>query len=215
MSLKKGEYQQRVVPKIGEIFYNWTVIDNRVSILRNAVQVKMKCKCGTERLVIVTMARQGHSKSCGCLRKSSMPIKHGHSRRNQKTLTYQVWCSMLSRCNNKNNKRYGARGIKVSESWHDYKNFFRDMGEKPTATSLERVNNDGDYCKENCVWATRREQSRNTSRNKYYLYKGEKLILAELERKYPIGHMTIFNRLKKGYTIKEAIETKPWKRLKS
>jgi len=71
---------------------------------------------------------------------------------------------MRSRCNNPNHPRWadwGGRGIKVCERWASYDNFLADMGEKPPGTTLERINNDGDYEPDNCCWATPAKQNRN------------------------------------------------------
>lgn len=81
-----------------------------------------------------------------------------------KTPTYRSWEAMLSRCNNPNNNRYpiyGNRGIAVCERWLKFENFLEDMGLKPEGLTLERTNNDSDYFKENCQWATYVEQARN------------------------------------------------------
>ena len=78
--------------------------------------------------------------------------------------TYISWYSMKSRCNNKNVKcfsRYGGRGIKYSSKWETFQGFLEDMGERIQGTTLDRKNNDGDYCKENCRWATHSEQMSN------------------------------------------------------
>lgn len=72
---------------------------------------------------------------------------------------------MLDRCRNPNNAdkfaNYGGRGIKVAEEWLDFANFFSDMGQRPEGLTLERKDNDGDYCKDNCKWATPKEQANN------------------------------------------------------
>lgn len=89
---------------------------------------------------------------------------------------------MLDRCENPQSNRFythGARGIKVCDRWKEFDNFFADMGAKPEGLTLERVNNDGDYEPSNCRWATYTEQSRNTRRNFYIDFRGERRCLSE------------------------------------
>lgn len=81
-----------------------------------------------------------------------------------KTRTYVSWDAMLQRCTNVKHhkwKDYGGRGIRVCRRWHKFENFLADMGERPVGKTLDRKNNDGNYCKGNCRWATRSEQQRN------------------------------------------------------
>ena len=97
---------------------------------------------------------------------------------------YSTWANMMRRCNDRKNKvwpNYGGRGISVCERWSRFDtgfvNFVADMGERPNGYSLDRIDNDGDYCPENCRWATRREQNINKNNNKSVLnisYKGER-----------------------------------------
>ncbi len=78
--------------------------------------------------------------------------------------TYVTWTDIRQRCNNKNNPsyaNYGGRGIKIDPRWDVYNNFLQDMGEAPVGHSIERKDNNGDYTKENCKWATAKEQGRN------------------------------------------------------
>jgi hypothetical protein len=74
---------------------------------------------------------------------------------------------MKQRCTNPNNarwKNYGERGITYTEDWETFEGFYKDMGERPLGLSLERVDVNGNYCKENCVWATPQQQVRNQTR---------------------------------------------------
>lgn len=78
--------------------------------------------------------------------------------------TYQTWADMKIRCNNPQHKsypHYGGRGITYDPRWEIFSNFFEDMGEKPPGLTIERLDNDGPYCKANCVWADRTAQNRN------------------------------------------------------
>jgi len=78
--------------------------------------------------------------------------------------TYNSWRGMIQRCTNPNSSRYkyyGGRGITVCERWRSFANFLVDMGERPEGLKLERRDNDSSYCKNNCTWATQKEQNNN------------------------------------------------------
>jgi len=126
-----------------------------------------KCVCDCSNLVIVRGRHlQGNrTKSCGCLVKDRL-LKHGQTG----TITYRTWSRMLERCTNKNRdgySRYGGRGIKVCEKWlNSFNEFYKDMGEKPNGLTLERIDNDKEYSKENCEWATPKTQARNRGLSK-------------------------------------------------
>ena len=145
------------------------------------------CDCGIKRVFTINDVISGGSKSCGCynIEKSSerafaRNYKHGLN----KTTEYNTWSCMKKRClnpKNKNYKNYGARGIKVCDSWLlSFENFINDMGLKPSKNhSLERTENDSDYSKENCIWGTKKQQSRNARSNILFSYLGQTKCLGE------------------------------------
>lgn len=129
-----------------------------------------------------------------------MFIKHGHAGE-KVSRTYSCWRNMRSRCNNKNTPhydRYGGRGIKVAKRWDSFENFLADMGECPSNKhSIDRVDVDGNYTKSNCRWVTHAVQMRNTSRNVYCFYKGQKMTVSEAARASGIHKATILQRVQR------------------
>lgn len=89
-------------------------------------------------------------------------MKKRHDLRKNKI--FKVWSAMRDRCSNPNNKsyrNYGGRGIKVCNKWENVIVFHKDMGDPPENHQIDRIDNDGNYCKENCRWAIRNINSAN------------------------------------------------------
>ena len=120
-----------------------------------------KCDCGNRVELTDRVILGGKTKSCGC-------DHHWKTHGQSDTVEYQTWRSMLKRCENPkyhNYRLYGGRGVKVCERWHQFENFFADMGPRPSDKhSIDRINNDGNYEPGNCRWATWSEQRLNQRR---------------------------------------------------
>ncbi len=154
-----------------------------------------RCDCGNEIVVTTNSLRTGSTSSCGCYRKKVTKekfTKHGK----YKDSTFRVWQSMLDRCYNSNSsnyKNYGGRGIKVYRKWWKFKNFYKDMGDKPKSLTLERIDNDGDYRPSNCKWATRQEQSCNTRAKGYRWNKQRQKWEVQITANYQKIYIGLYN----------------------
>jgi hypothetical protein len=123
-----------------------------------------QCACGKTTRVVGSNLKTGSTISCGCVRQARK-VKHGH----HGSSTYFTWREMRARCNNHSHSRYhdyGGRGIGVCARWALFTNFLDDMGERPEGLTLDRINNDEGYLKENCRWATYSEQNSNKRPNR-------------------------------------------------
>ena len=120
---------------------------------------------------------------------------------------YRIYRNMMARCADATLPRYGGRGVKVCEHWlQSFENFYEDMGDPPTRChSIERKNNNGDYCPSNCRWATRKEQNRNTSRNIFLEFGGERLVLKDWAIRLGLCEATLRGRLRRGWTVEEVL----------
>jgi hypothetical protein len=127
------------------------------------------------------------------------------------TPEWKSWVSMRQRCHYPASigyKNYGARGIRVCDRWmNSFENFYADMGDRPGGTSLERIDNDGDYCPENCTWATAPEQGANQRTNRFLEYDGKRLTVMQWSRLTGLSKHVISRRIKKGWPVEKALAT--------
>jgi len=165
-------YRKPIQP--GEVFGERVVMEQLDETKNGYVLYLVKCKCGSTSKTSGSYLRQYPNRSCSSCSlkiktkkgKDHYRYKHGQaSRLLGKTRIYHIWISMRERCNNANNKQfkdYGGRGIKVCKEWDDVEVFCKDMGERPSIRhTLDRIDNDKGYNKENCRWATYEQQARN------------------------------------------------------
>lgn len=151
-----------------------------------------------------------HCRSCGCLPRI-VTLARITKHNKHKSKEYRCFSKIKMRCSNPKDKRfhdYGGRGIKICERWtgeNDFVNFYTDMGDAPKGTSIERIDNNGNYCPENCRWATNAEQARNKRSNHFITYNGEKICIAEVARRTGINVATIHGRILRGWTEEEAV----------
>lgn len=175
-----------------------------------------KCDCGKEKVIRKSHVVNGACQSCGCLHhrrgKDCPTFKHGMV----ETKFYRAFCKIREKCydsNCKDYKHYGARGIK--SEWKNfeefkidmYPSFLKSMSKNGARdTTIDRINNNGNYSKENCKWSTYKEQERNRSNNVRYLFRGERLTLPEWCERFNIKLHTVNNRRnRKGESVKKIL----------
>lgn len=158
------------------------------------------CDCGNLTKVRATRLKMGVTKSCGCLRKivgKKLRTTHGMT----ETRVYNIWSGMKARCLNPLSPafpQYGGRGIFVCEEWQTFQNFFEDMGHPTTSKhTIDRIKNDEGYRKDNCRWATPKEQSQNSSNPIYLTFDNKTRNLTEWADHLGINIGTLRERLEK------------------
>lgn len=135
-----------------------------------------------------------------------MPKTHGK----RYTKLYYIWSNMKDRCLNKNCKNYpsyGERGIKICENWLCFEDFYEwsiTNGYKE-GLSIDRIDNDGDYCPENCRWTTMKQQCYNRRSNHYIEYNGKTQTITQWAEEYGLTEQVLSSRLRKGWDMDKAL----------
>lgn len=190
----------KVLDITGHKYGRLTAIEKKESVNGRAVWL-FTCDCGSQKIARMSEVRTGKTSSCGCLSRESKANKDNKFKTHNmyKTREYKSWQGMKERIYNKNSKSYdsyGGRGLKMSKAWtNSFDAFYKDMGPRPTPShSIDRVNNNIGYFKENCRWATARQQVQNRSVS---LSKGLIDIIELVARENKISYSTAYKRIKR------------------
>ena len=168
-----------------------------------------QCDCGKETVASADKVKSGHTRSCGCLwPELCKKHGHGHDANGQQTKTYKAWVNMRSRVAGITpgyKRAYFDRGITVCDRWNSFELFLADMGESPPGLMLERIDNNRGYSPDNCKWASRREQNRNTRRTVKVTIDSEEMCLRDACAITGVNYQTAIWRIKHGRTAELAI----------
>ena len=172
-----------------------------------------RCMCGEEFTAYDYNVSSGHTQSCGCLRRETTRARattHGHKSNGERSKAYVAWVNMKQRCRNQKREDfsdYGARGIGYDPAWENFQAFLSDMGEPQRGQTLERLDNNRSYSKDNCAWVGRSVQSLNRRNVKRFEFDGKNLTLGEWSLKTGIGRITLLKRIQSGMSLEQALTT--------
>lgn len=202
----------KAIDLTGQRFGKLTVIEKNGKKGKDSAWLCI-CKCGNKCVVSTTNLKNGHSSSCGCLRKENIRQRatfHGLSF----TPLYYIWGAMMQRCTNprcKAYQHYGARGIKICEDWRNFKSFYNwaiPAGYRE-GLSIERIDVNGDYCPQNCKWIYRAEQQKNKRNNHLITHEGKTQTISQWAEEYNIPYARLYARITKyNWSIEKALNTK-------
>ena len=198
---------------IGQVFSKLTVISRAPATAGNrGARWNCQCECGNTTVSRSDALKNGRTKSCGCHRAElggerlkEINTTHGMCG----TPEYRTWQSMINRCTNKKDSsyiNYGGRGITVCDEWQSFENFYADMGKRTDGMSIERLDVNGNYSKENCVWANVKQQANNKRNNNLITFNEETKTLSQWAEHYSIPVWKLSQRiLRDGLDFSEAV----------
>jgi hypothetical protein len=177
-----------------------------------------QCRCQCNTMILIPRRyltrKDNPTRSCGCdFDRAEVMRKVATTHGKYNTKAHKIWCGMRGRC-----KRQGSytqrRGIAVCDRWELFENFYADMGDPPKGHTLDRIDTYGDYTPENCRWATMEQQQNNRTNNRLIELNGEVRTLAEWCKIYSIYQNTVYDRVLKGWEIKDALTTPTYRKNK-
>lgn len=211
---------------IGDRNYRLTVIEEAPAYVDSKGRRRMwKCRCDCGNLITVREDSLGsHTKSCGCLQKERAAqsarehhtVKHGDSRER----IHNIWYLMKYRCTNPKSPayaKYGGKGIRLCDEWADdingyfaFKNWAIRNGYSEELT-IDRIDNDGNYCPENCRWVNAAVQNNNKRANRKLTYNGETHNVAQWSEILGVDRRLLYNRVYLGWDV-DRIFTQPYRK---
>jgi len=168
-----------------------------------------ECDCGNKKIIMSSNLIKGISTTCGCgkIEIGKITTKHGMTN----TRIFKIWVGVRKRCTNpkcESYKHYGGRGIKISDKWNNFIDFYNDMKEGyADDLSLDRIDTNGNYEPGNCRWVTQKMQNRNRRNNYIITYNNENKTLSEWSEISKVPYHAIKYRIKNGWDIGKAIFT--------
>lgn len=196
---------QRIPAKVGDVFGRLTIIAPAPHD-RNHRMWLCRCECGVVKTLRHCGLTRGDNKSCGCARTPR------RTKRLDDLRMYRLWHSLLNRCRRPevpSYAMYGGRGITVCDRWLTFDTFLADVSPRPSLKhTLDRIDNARGYEPGNVRWATRAEQSRNTSRNRWFTHNGETMIVTDWAARMGLKKSTVTSRISRcGWTVERALLT--------
>lgn len=167
-----------------------------------------KCDCGGQKVVASYALRTGRTQSCGCIKAEQNHAQGTHHETNSPI--YRLWTGIKTRCYNQKEfhyPNYGGRGITVCDEWKGNYEVFRDWclenGYRKGLT-IDRIDVNGDYCPENCRFATQKVQQNNRTNNRLISYNGETHTMAEWADILGMRYGQLEHRINRGWDVHSA-----------
>lgn len=207
----------------GEKFGLWVVLREGETYRFGGRRWVCECACGTQRVIRTSALRRGHTTSCGCkIKAQGYPHRRGASFGYKGTQLYNTYYNIRKRCENTRNEFfycYGGRGIKCL--WRTFQDFLRDMGQSfyeaqekyvGQRISIERIDTNGHYAKENCTWILLKDQPKNMTTNRYLTCYGERKIVSEWAsdprvRQLGLRTKALRDRMRLGWSDEQTVTT--------
>lgn len=191
--------------KVGEVYARLSVVSEAGKNKAGSKLFACNCSCGKTGVFVGSRLKRGETRSCGCFHAevtSKIASTHGKSGSG----AHRSWAAMLERCNSERNigyANYGGRGITVCEEWRKFEAFYQDMGDRPQGMTLDRIDPNGNYCKDNCRWLSKKMQNRNRRDNRLFEFQGKGRTIPEIAEMVGLKEPTLRRRL---MTVVEPLE---------